>query len=91
MKSSREHTTRQSRHRSNYVKLIKNLNPFIKDTLELWRDIKITSVIPLSKLRNLGENDIAFFGDLYKYIQDENNMNGAYTPIYAIFTKSELK
>jgi hypothetical protein len=91
LRSSREMTTgRLSKRRSNYVKLIKNMNPFIKDTLELWREIKIGDIISEDKLRKMGQNDIIYCGELFKYIQDENNMNGAYTPAFAIFTKCEF-
>ena len=90
--TSRELTTgRLSKRRANYVKLIKKINPFIKDTLELWREIKIGDIISESKLNKMGENDIIYSGELYKYIQDENNMSGAYTPAFAIFNKCELR
>ncbi len=91
MRSSREMTTgRLTKRRTNYVKLIKKINPFIKDTLELWRELKIGDIIPESKLNKMGENDIVYCGELYKYIQDENNMNRAYSPTFAIFSKCEL-
>jgi hypothetical protein len=92
MKSSRDLTTgRLSKRRSHYVKLLKKINPFIKDTLEIWRELKIGDIISESKLNRMGENDIVYCGDLYKYIQDESNMNRAYSPTFAIFTKCELR
>jgi hypothetical protein len=90
LKSSREATSRINKRKSNYVKLVKKINPDITDTLEVWRDQNITDIIPKSKLNAKNENDIVHFGELNKYIQDENNMNGAYTPTFAIVTKCDL-
>jgi hypothetical protein len=73
-----------------YVKLIKKVNPEIKDINELWRQIAINDLISEQKLLKAGVDEILYSGDLFKCIHKAIIRDSAYSPIFVILTKAEL-
>ena len=57
------------------VKLIKKINPNIKDTSEIWRELNIIDIVPDYKLLKVDEEEIIYHGELYKFIQDKMIFN----------------
>ncbi len=61
--------TIETKRKSYNVKMIKKANS-IKDSLQIWRDIDISTIIPQKRLNSFGNNDIIYSGEMYKYIND---------------------
>jgi hypothetical protein len=74
-----------------YVKLIKKVNPEIKDINEIWRDVQIYDLISEQKLLKTGVDEILYSGDLFKCIHNAIIRDSAYSPIFVILTKVELR
>jgi hypothetical protein len=83
--------SKKERRKAYYVKLIKRVNPEIKDIHELWREIPITNLISEQKLLKAGADEILYSGELFKCVHNSIIRDSAYSPIFVILTKTELR
>ncbi len=75
----------------NYLKTYQKKNSIKKEPLEVWRDLCINEIINEKKFQCLDDKEVLFSSDLYKFIEDNKNNSGAYSHLFAVITRHEIK